>query len=312
MARPLPGRTHGLDPVLPSTPDAHARNIRRRASFAAPTIMNPTLSVGPILVAFALAPLFAQQKELDPKLVQLTVARLGSEVTKAADETMIALIRGDRASVPLLRAVLAAEPNAAAARRARQALRICEIDAPIEKGLKVGLAADVETVKPGDAIRLTTTLCNVSDEPIALYLGMSYSGNVLENGASLARQETPAEKVESTWLQARFGAVGFCGTGAEPIVVRLEPWTTREFATKLEFRTEKKPVDVCDHDGPHLAASFVYLPLDPKQRTVALQTRLEVDAKEADRLGEPKQKANWSGSVRSNVLEVAIGEAKGR
>lgn len=273
--------------------------------------MNPLRPFGSILVAFAFAPLVAQDKEIDPQLVQTTVARLGSEIGKDADDAMISLIRGDRASVPLLLAVLAAEPSAEASRRAQQALRICEIDAPIEKGLKVGLAADVEKVKSGESIRLTTTLCNVSDQPIALYLGMSYSGNVLENGLSLARQDATNEKGETSWTQARFGAIGFCGTGAQPIIVKIEPWTTREFSTQLELRSERKPGDMCNHDGPHLAADFVYLPLDPNQSVVRLQTRLEVELAEAQTPGRRPEKSNWSGPLRSNGIEVAIGEKRG-
>ncbi|MEQ1631923.1 MAG: hypothetical protein ABL997_06090 [Planctomycetota bacterium] len=273
--------------------------------------MNSDLAIGPILAAFLFASLAAQEKPVDPKLVERTIARLDSADAKAAEAVTIALMRGDVASVPLLRAVLSTKPKPAVAERAQRALRLCEVAAPIENGLKTGLSADVEHLKPGESIRLTTTLCNVSDEPIAVYLGMSYSGNVLENGLAIARQDTPEADGEPEWRKAEFGAVGFCYTGAKPIVVKIEPWTTREFVTMLEFRAEKKPDDACHHDGPHLAADYVFLPLDPKQRTLRLRVRTELDGAEARGHAEPEHAPTWKSPIRSNVVEVAIGEKRG-
>lgn len=260
-----------------------------------------------------LAPLTAQNKEPDPGLVERTIARLAAADPKVADAAMIALIRGDRASTPLLRAVLVKKPPAEVAERAERALRICEIDAPIENGVKVGLRVDQKRVLPGDPIRFTSTLCNLTDAPVAVFLGMSYSGNVLENGSALAQQvAADTEGAIEGLIQARLGAVGFCGTGARPLVVLVKPWATHEFVMSLEYRTEAKANDACQCDGTHLAGDWFFLPLATEDRRLRLQLRHEVVAKQAVGMAEPEHKANWDGVLRSNVVEVELGSRPAR
>jgi hypothetical protein len=264
-----------------------------------------------LLLSMSLA---AQDKPPDAGLVDRTITRLAAADSKVADQAMIALIRGDRGSVPLLQAVLARQPAGAVAERARRALQICAIDAPIVNGLKLGLAADQVRLAPGDAVTLTSTLCNPTDAPIAVFLGMSYSGNVLENAEGLARPVPPeAEGAVDGWIRARFGAVGFCGTGAKPIVVVVEPWSARQFRMPLEYRARSKVDDPCQHDGPHLAAPYVLLPLDPTQRRVRLQIRHQVmaDASAAGEVEprakvEPAAKTNWTGDLTSNLVELEL------
>ena len=256
-----------------------------------------------------LASLTAQTKEPDPGLVERTIARLSVADGKTADDAMIALIRGDRASVPLLRAVLARKPGAAATERAQRALRICEIDAPIENGVKTGLVADQAKLLPGNPLQLTSTICNVTDAPIAMFLGMSYSGNVLQNGLALAQQVPPeTEGAHAGMVHARLGSVGFCGTGAGPIVVVVKPWTAVEFVTPLEYRIEPKPNDHCQHDGPHLAAPWVFLPLAPAKRRIRLQVDHKVVSSHPRGMVEPEAKANWNGRLRSNVIAIELGD----
>ncbi|MBK8095542.1 MAG: hypothetical protein IPK26_00430 [Planctomycetes bacterium] len=256
-----------------------------------------------------IASLTAQTKVPDPGLIERTIARLSVADARTADDAMIALIRGDRASVPLLRAVLARKPGAAATERAQRALRICEIDAPIENGVKTGLVADHEKLRPGNPLQLTSTICNVTDAPIALFLGMSYSGNVLQNGLALAQQvPLETEGTRDGLVHARLGNVGFCGTGACPIVVVVKPWTAVEFVLPLEYRTEPKPQDHCPHDGPHLAAPWVFLPLAPEKRRVRLQLDHQVVASSAQGMVEPEAKANWNGRLRSNVIVIELSD----
>src|SRR5439155_21419410 len=115
-------------------------------------------------------------------------------------------------------------------------------------------------VKPGGTATFTATLCNVSDAPVALYLGMSYSGNVLHNGLALQR---PDEQREGGGEQARFGSVGFCGTGAQAIVETVPPWSSKEFTLRAEYRLEPKQGSMIEHKGPFLDMGIVFLPVDP-------------------------------------------------
>lgn len=275
-----------------------------------PIRRTPFRCLAPFLLGAALT---AQAKAPDPGLVERTIAKLANADAKAAEATTVALIRGDQGSVPLLRAVLASRPAPAVRERAERALRICSIDAPIENGLKVGLQADQGALAAGKPIRLTSTLCNVTDRPIAVYLGMSYSGNVLENGLALV-QQVPAGTPGAVdgRVAARFGAVGFCGTGAQPIVAVVPPWSTHECVMALEYRTAAKPDDACKHDGAHLAAPWVFLPLVPTAGRVQLQVHQEVVAAEARGMVEPAHQPDWNGVLRSNVLELAVVGKPGR
>lgn len=262
------------------------------------------------LLSIALA---AQDKAIDAGLVDRTITRLAAADSKVADEAMIALIRGDRGSVPLLQAVLARQPVEAVAERARRALQICAIDAPVENGVKLGLAADKVRLAPGDAVTLTSTLCNLTDAPITLWVGMSPSGNALENGAMLARPVPPDSKgafagvIEARWH------VGFCGTGAQAVVVVVEPWSVQQFAMPLQYRVAAVGGGTYRHDGPHLAAPYVFLPLDPTQQRVQVQIWREFHADTSDE-GKAKRKAKvepgamtyFTGRLVSNLVELEL------
>jgi hypothetical protein len=156
-------------------------------------------------------------------------------------------------------------------------------------------------------VKLTATVCNVTDKPIALYLGMSYSGNVLENG--LALQQCAADG--KALGQGRFGAVGFCGTGAQPIVEVVPPWSTRQFAVAATYRVEPDGKGVVGHDGPHLAVNYCFLPLaDVKEGgTVRLRIGCTVDPAETKAWKEPNKRDgqwDWKGELLSNAVELRL------
>lgn len=247
----------------------------------------------------------SQDRAPDPEFVTRTLARLGDRKAETADAAMVTLIRGGPQSVPLLQAVLAKAKEGPARVRAERALAICSVDAPVVDGVKIGLRADKETVADGGSVQLTATLCNVSDAPVAVYLGMSYSGNVLENGLALHRVDEAGEGE-----QARLGPVGFCGTGAQPVVVVLAPWSSQTFTAPATLRLTPPPAEekgVVAIEGPHLRLGwFTYLPVAADAKSVRLRVQHEVDPKTAFGMVEPKAKPDWAGTLRSNDVTLDV------
>jgi uncharacterized repeat protein (TIGR01451 family) len=234
----------------------------------------------------------------------LVIKRLGNPDAAAADAAMIDLIRGGPSSAPVLERALALckEPQFRA--RAERALAICAVDAPVHDGVKIGLRADRKEVAPGEQITFTATLCNVGDTPVAVFLGMSYSGNVLTNGLALQRVAATGEGD----VQARFGNVGFCGTGAQPLVEVLQPWTSRTFTMPVQYRTATKVGTSIEHDGPHLAMDWVFLPVDPHAGGGVAKLRLHwnVDPETAVGMVPPEAKPDWKGTLVSNPVELRL------
>lgn len=250
--------------------------------------MNPRMSTCRGLVPLLLfASLAAQNKDPDPGLIEPTIARLADADPKVADAAMIALIRDDRASVPVLQAVLAKKPEPAAAERAERALRICQIDAPVENGVKVGLAVDLERLWPEDEANLTTTVCNLTDAPIALFLGTTVLGNVLHNGLAFTQQDEPG--VEPGRPVFPVVSFGHCGTFARPIVVVVQPWSTLSFEARIVAPVQSQL--------PRAVPQ-------PAGRKVTLQVQHEVVADQARGLVNHGPKPDWNGMLRSNAVVI--------
>jgi hypothetical protein len=234
---------------------------------------------------------------------ELVIKRLTSPDAAAADAAMIDLMRGGIANVPVLKNALATCKDPGFRDRAERALAICAVDAPVDNGVKVGLRADHGEVKPGETVTFTATVCNVSDKPVALFLGMSYSGNVLQNGLALQRRDGE---------QARFGSVGFCGTGAQALVAQLPAWSSKEFTMPCEYRLQPKANDVITHPTPHLAMAWVFLPVDPAVDGGKVKLRLhwEVDPTKAGGMVKPDVKPDWKGTLASNTIELQLRESR--
>nr|HET7859077.1 hypothetical protein [Caldimonas sp.] len=254
-----------------------------------------------VLLATCLA---AQQPH---SAVDLVLQRLGNRDAAAADAAMIDLIRGGPPNLPLLQRALAAAKEPACRTRIERALALCIVDAPIDNGLKVGLRADAKAVAPGDTVTLTATVCNVTDRPAALFLGMSYSGNVLENGLALQQCDRDGKAL----AQGRLGQVGFCGTGAHAIVEVVPPWSTKEFVVAASYRVAPPTEGCIRHDGPHLAVDYAYLPLQ-RAADGTLRVRLwwTVDPAVAHRGGEDAAKTSWAGTLVSNPIELTLRDAE--
>lgn len=234
---------------------------------------------------------------------ELVIRRLSNPDAAAADAAMIDFIRGGVYSVVPLKNALAVCQDPKVRARAERALAICAVDAPVDNGVKVGLRVDRKEVKPGESVKLTATVCNVSDAPVAIHVGVSYSGSVLENGLSLQRLAADGEAKD----QARFGAVGFCATGAQVLVEVLPPWSSKEFVTTAKYQLQPKP-DSRTGPGPQLAINYVFLPVDPDADggKLTLRLRHEVDPAADKDFQSPKAKPDWKGKLVSNTIELQL------
>lgn len=262
-----------------------------------------TALVATLVTALFATALPSQEPSRTEETVNRMIERLGDPRADLADATMLGLMRGGTASAPLLRAMMAKAISPGVRARVERALAICAVEAPIVNGLKVGLRADRPTIAFGDSVELTATLCNVSDAPINIYLGMSFSGNVLENGLAL---RALGSSVEDSFEQGRFGPVGFCGTGAYRIVVKLAPWTSQEFSmnAKLSSGVKKDEFILCSE--PHLNMGLAYLPLPPKSKSLRLQVNHKIGRKQAGGIAEQKVERDWQGTLVSNELRLDL------
>jgi hypothetical protein len=233
---------------------------------------------------------------------ELLIRRLSNPDAAAADAAMIDLIRGGPPSAVVLKSALANCQDPKFRERADRALGICSVDAPIDNGVKVGLRADRTEVKPGQTVAFTATVCNVSDAPVAICLGMSSTGNALERGFALQRVDADGTQ------QARLSFMGVCGTGAQAIVVVLPPWTSKEFTTKVEYRLKPHPDKFVQYDGPHFAADLVFLPVEPEVEggKVKLRLHLEVDPAMAAGREPANTKPDWKGTLESNTIALQL------
>jgi len=238
----------------------------------------------------------------------LVIKRLGNPDAAAADAAVADLIRGGTANVPALRGALAAIKDQQVRARAERALAICTVDAPVVNGVKIGLRADRKELKPGETATLTATLCNVSDAPVALFLGTSTLGNVLGNGAALQRLDPQQEGGE----QARFAGMGICGTGSRAVVETLPPWSSKEFTLRAEYRLEPKKDSMIQHEGPFLDMDRMFLPVEPTADGGKVKLRLywNVDPSTAHGI-DPKFNPDWKGTLASNAIEILLRERTG-
>lgn len=252
-----------------------------------------------------------------PSSAEEVVRRLGDPDAAAADAAMIELVRGGPPNAPPLKKALATCDDPHFRARAERALAICAVDAPVVKGLKVGLGADRAAVQPGETVQFRTTLCNVTSEPHRLIVGWSHGPQV----SSALRDGTAMQRLDP-WRgdsgQAEYRRFGHCGTGSQPVYLKLAPWSSETFTTTALFQQAREDrqdpprwptgafsfgsstAPVKDHD--------VFLDVDPAANGGTLRLRVNWTARGDDLTerigGEPLDV--WRGTLTSNVVEIAL------
>ncbi len=263
------------------------------------------------VIAATVAPLVAQRDEPRPARprqspLPIVIQRLADADEQRAFAAMHALIRGGKPAAKALRKVLADSKDQRFRRRAERILPLCEVDAPVRQGLKVGLSADRSELRSGDKVTLTATLCNVSDRDIVIFAGMSYAGNAFSNGSRLRRIEQPTAASKAVEHGVRWG-VGFCGTGAYPLTVRIPALSAKTFPIEATYSDGLRPRKGAGRAvvGPVLTMGYCVLALGEDggdgRYTVQLSHESRVVAGRRPK-GAGRAVPNWLGKMRSNRL----------
>ncbi len=258
------------------------------------------------------APGLTRQSPAAPRADAARIARLVEALDTAefaererAGRELLAL---EGAAVEPLRKALALKRGLEFTRRAQallEALAIHEPGGEVVKGLKLRLSADRTTVKPGESVTLTTTLCNMTDRPLNVRVGHTTCGNYLECGSALRRaQPVPGKPAAELEPKCK---VGFCGTGAGPIYVTVP--------AKRALRFQTQATRLPDQAAYKLGkAGFFYL--EQKGGPDVLRVMLSVGPGDnLPRPARPGLKGSgirptdegapfWAGTIRSNDVRL--------
>lgn len=263
--------------------------------------MNTTI---PITFALSLISLCAPSaRAQQPDAAQSASQRALERFRQAPEATIRSFLRAGTASAPLLKSLASIKSIDKELRSViRRAHTLCSVDAPVVKGLKLGLASEAAALPSGSSTTFTVTLCNVSDEPIEIDAGMSFSGNVFANGSLFELLDEHGEVVERSGY-----VVGFCGTGAHPLTETIAPLDFRRFTFKAIHRSGRDAATGDATDGPHLSMRHVQLRLpEPAAATRGpLRLRLRHDVSKSDStlfMGQATRR--WNHVLVSNTLEL--------
>lgn len=240
----------------------------------------------------------------------LLITRLGDADEARAEAAARDLIRGGPAVAAPLRDALEKNDDKTFVTRAERVLAMCVVEGPVVDGLRVGLTVDGDVLEPGKKLTLTTTVCNLTDEEVVIWTGMSYAGNVFETGASVRR--IVEDDCEVTEQQAACGT-GFCGTGAYPLTVTIPAWGFRQFEIPAVYYTgaegeEQKPFPM-GGVGAHLRlGNFMYLQVEEEGSfRLRLSHQAKLLEKGATWWKEPEEgRPNWTGMLESNAVSIEL------
>jgi hypothetical protein len=214
-----------------------------------------------------------------------------------------------------LKKALAARPSYECQRRILKLLEPLAIYEPggeVVNGLKLRLTADRDTVKLGEAVKLTTAVCNMTEKPITVQVGYSPPGYYFACGARLRRVVPAGPKDKGPVELAGQWQVGFCGTGARPLFATIPPKSLLNYTLTGT---------VIQKDGKTFL-SLGEVPGSPGHRFLLLETptgqahtlRVAHDIRPEDnqnRWRRPEEPVEnladfWTGSLRSNDVLLTV------
>lgn len=260
--------------------------------------------------------LIAQQSVKPDDRVAELIKDLDSNRFETRRQAHDELLKLGKPGLPGLKKALTTNPSLEVATRLKEIIRKLSIrdDAGAPAGdLQVRLVADKKSVKPGDAVKFTVTLFNLSEDDLNVQVGYTTCGNYFECGSAFRRLEVgPNKETKEVPAGCR---VGFCGTGAGPIFDTLPGEGTVEFAVPATFG--KQPM--AQPGQPEAPVGFwfgkhsYFVLTSPTEGSNTLRVALQV-APGADFRGlrrEPFLPKNpkapvWVGTVQSNDVQIKI------
>jgi hypothetical protein len=261
--------------------------------------MNARWTVSVLALIALAAPLFADEPEpRATKPIAQLVAELDDENFIVREQaTRMLLARGPEALAPL-KDVLEKTTSPEVRARARHVLQMLSIHdggGEVINGLKIRLHADTDKVRPGTKVRLTTTLCNVSDRDLNVQVGYSTCGNYFDCGANLRALDSAGKETKVTWR------VDVCGNLGGPIFATVPARGTLEYTSVVQLQTED---DVLVYAGKYVGV------VAPRGGVHRLCMVLSAAAGQGN-LPAAVQPANpkagyWTGDARSNLIELEV------
>ena len=241
-------------------------------------------------VLFACASTAQEHKVSEPDLVARVVA--GKSDSKAAARELMA--RG-RLSLREIHRALERTNDREVRGRLESLAVFCAVGGATVEGLRVGLRVSEDPVAVGDAVNVTVTLCNASDTPLEVSVGLDVTRSLLKTGALLSAVD-PDDASKRVRMRSD---VGVCGTGATQLFERVEPWSAREFTFGATVTTRapslgEDPVTVLRTGAP----MGFYLTIGDAE-TVQLCAGFSVPREMRQWMKREKDETLWVGDVES-------------
>jgi len=191
-------------------------------------------------------------------------------------------------------------------------LAIYEPGGEVVGGLKLRLTADRDKVKVGEAVKLTTAVCNMTEKPITVQVGYSPTGYYFACGSRLHRVVAAGAKDKGPQELPPRWQVGFCGTGAQPLFITVPPKSLVNYEATATL-TQKDGKTFLALGPNRLPDGKPYLLLDVPPggaHTVrmALDIRREDNENKWRRPNEPAVNLAdcWTGKLRSNDVRLTV------
>jgi hypothetical protein len=173
----------------------------------------------------------------------------------------------------------------------------------MSRALTLHLKADKDKIKFGEKLKLTTTIQNMLDDDLNVYLGYCHWGVYFECGKDLHM----AAQAAANDVPPKQRRVGFCGNGMGPIFKTMPGHTKLEFTAALTLKTNEGNwvLNGGEHDY------FYHVLSGPGQyrfRMVHQATPQNNIEKAFDWDPTPKnpQAPYWIGIVRSNDVIIEV------
>jgi hypothetical protein len=179
--------------------------------------------------------LLAQQPEQPQDNADRLIKDLDDKAFETRRRAHAELLKVGKPAIPRLKRALADNPSLEVAVRLKQILRKVMVRAdagPPSGDLQVRLTADQKGIKPGATVKFTVTIFNLADEDLNLQTGYSYCGNYIKCGYAFRR--IADGKQELGEIEPRC-LVGFCGTGAYPLIETVLAEGALEYSVTAAF-----------------------------------------------------------------------------
>jgi hypothetical protein len=253
--------------------------------------------------------------------IQALIRQLDDDSYDVREEAYAALMKiGEPIAEPLT-AALKDSQSAELHLRGQQLLDFWGPDGPIVNGLRVSLSADRKVVAPGDAVTITTTLINVTDQPLQVCVGLGCDA-IASGGMLRVASSTAPEKFDNLFVSRRSG-FGSCA-GPRHQFVELPARSAKSYVVNVQIPAPPKPAAPAPEEeqsefvewstpngagigiGPGSAKPVISVNPDALTVNDNVLIQLTLSAPYPGRGMRNKTSPVWQGELRSNCIQLRI------